>query len=126
MLKEINKEEIIFLLNKYFPDEFNGNINSPFNKTFAIYENELKGFINYDLIYDRIEINYIYVIEKYRKQGIAIELINCLPNLEITLEVNENNKKAINLYKKMGFNIISKKEKYYGKDSALIMLKEVI
>ena len=34
------------------------------------------GFFNYDLIYDRIEIDYIYVNPEYRKQGIASKLFN--------------------------------------------------
>ena len=37
------------------------------------------------------------------------------------LEVNENNTSAIGLYQKFGFVPISKREKYYGEDAAIIM-----
>lgn len=124
MLKEINKKTTINLLNKYFPKEFNGVIISPYNKTIGFYDEKLKGFINYDLIYDRIEINYIYVFDEFRNQGIATKLINNLPDLSITLEVNKNNTSAVNLYIKEDFKIIEEKENYYNNETALIMIKE--
>ena len=76
MIEEITKEEAETLLKKYFFEEFgNGSIDSPFNKTVVYKLDEIMGFINYDLIYDRIEINYIYVIEQFRNKGIAGELV---------------------------------------------------
>ena len=40
------------------------------------------------------------------------------------LEVNENNIKALKLYKKIGFEEISKRKNYYGKnEDAIIMMK---
>lgn len=125
MLKKINKKDTTFLLNKYFKKEFNGIINSVFNKTIGYYEDTLLGFINYDLIYDRIEINYIYVFDDYRNKGIATKLINSLEKYNITLEVNESNIKAINLYNKLGFRVINIRENYYGNKSCLVMIKEV-
>ncbi len=42
----------------------------------------------------------------------------------LTLEVNENNEIAINLYKKFGFAVEGRRANYYfGKDAALIMWK---
>ena len=42
----------------------------------------------------------------------------------ISLEVNEINEPAINLYKKAGFEIVGKRKKYYdGKNDAIIMTK---
>ena len=43
----------------------------------------------------------------------------------IMLEVNEKNLAAISLYKKNKFKIISKRKNYYGKDTALIMKRDV-
>lgn len=40
---------------------------------------------------------------------------------KIFLEVNEKNIVAINLYKKFGFSAISRRQKYYGDDDAIIM-----
>ncbi len=40
---------------------------------------------------------------------------------KIFLEVNEKNTPARSLYEKFGFVVISKREKYYGEDDAIIM-----
>ena len=92
--------------------------------------NEIIGFINYDSIYEKAEIEYIYVEEKFRNQGIATLLLNkMIDDLKekkinsITLEVNENNITAINFYKKNKFKGIAKRENYYGKDSAIVMIR---
>lgn len=51
-----------------------------------------------------------WAIERFRKKGAAT----------ITLEVNEKNNAARNLYDKMGFKIVGKKAKYYeNNDDAL-------
>ena len=84
------------------------------------------GFINYDLIYDRIEINYIYVIEQFRNKGIAGELVKYIDkNIKnITLEVKESNIQAINFYLKMGFKKVSVRENYYKNENGILMIKE--
>lgn len=85
-----------------------------------IYEkdNKIVAFLDYSKMYEKLEINYIYVIEEYRKQNIAYELIDyMIKNNDfenITLEVNVNNENAIKLYKKHGFEIVAIREKYYN------------
>ena len=127
MIEEITKEEAETLLKKYFFEEFgNGSIDSPFNKTVVYKLDEIMGFINYDLIYDRIEINYIYVIEQFRNKGIAGELVKYIDkNIKnITLEVKESNIQAINFYLKMGFKKVSVRENYYKNENGILMIKE--
>ena len=127
MIEEITKEEAETLLKKYFFEEFgNSSIDSPFNKTVVYRLNEIMGFINYDLIYDRIEINYIYVIEQFRNKGIAGELVKYIDkNIKnITLEVKESNIQAINFYLKMGFKKVSLRENYYKNENGILMIKE--
>ena len=44
---------------------------------------------------------------------------------DISLEVNEENDAAINLYKKAGFEEVGIRKKYYnGKNNAIIMTKK--
>lgn len=127
MIEEITKEEAETLLKKYFFEEFgNSSIDSPFNKTVVYKLDEIMGFINYDLIYDRIEINYIYVIEQFRNKGIAGELVKYIDkNIKnITLEVKESNIQAINFYLKMGFKKVSLRENYYKNENGILMIKE--
>ncbi len=100
-----------------------------FNKVIGYYfDNEIVGFLDYSVMYEKIEINYIFVINEYRKKGIAYNLIKyVIDNYDfenITLEVNINNISAINLYKKLGFNIIGIRKKYYnGVDGYLMEVK---
>ena len=100
-----------------------------FNKVIGYYfDNEIVGFLDYSVMYEKIEINYIFVIEEYRKKGIAYNLIKyVIDNYDfenITLEVNVNNTNAINLYKKLGFKIINIRKCYYdGVDGYLMEVK---
>ena len=77
------------------------------------------------LLFNKIEINYIFVVEKYRRKNIANQLLNyIIDNYEfdnITLEVNVNNISAINLYKKNKFNIIGIRPNYYNGVDAYLM-----
>ena len=102
---------------------------TPFNKVIGHYfDNKIVGFLDYSVMYEKIEINYIFVIEEYRKKGIAYNLIKyVIDNYDfenITLEVNVNNTNAINLYKKLGFKIINIRKCYYdGVDGYLMEVK---
>ena len=100
-----------------------------FNKVIGYYfDNEIVGFLDYSVMYEKIEINYIFVINEYRRKSIAYNLIKyVVDNYDfenITLEVNVNNVSAINLYKKLGFKIIGIRKKYYdGIDGYLMEVK---
>lgn len=106
-------------------------IDSKYEDVYGYYiENELVGFIHALKTFECLEIINVVVDTKYRNKGIATKLINylneCYLDIEyILLEVNEKNSNAINLYNKLGFNVINIRKKYYGNDDALIMRKEV-
>lgn len=91
----------------------------------SLKDDEIVGYIVYkdlDISYD---IYYLYVLEKHQKKGIATSLINKIFLKDLILEVNEKNIKAINLYEKLKFKKIQKKENYYeGKYDALVLIKE--
>ena len=53
-----------------------------------------------------------------------IEYSNNNNIINITLEVNENNISAINLYKKYKFDLVSKREKYYKANDAILMIRK--
>lgn len=113
MIKEVTDIDYLNTLSDYkiTLNEFNHIL---------VYEKDKKivAFLDYSKMYERMEINYIFVKEAYRKNGIASQLIKyMIDNNEfdnITLEVNVNNISAINLYKKYGFEIVSIREKYYN------------
>lgn len=106
-------------------------IDSKDEDVYGYYDNgELLGFVHVLKTFECLEIINVVVDIKDRKKGIATKLINylneCYDDIEyILLEVNENNSNAINLYNKLGFNVINVRKKYYGNDDALIMRREV-
>ena len=105
-------------------------IDSPFVKEIVYIENDtVIGYLSYSIMYEKAEINNIYVSEEYRSQGIGSKLLNYLVKKckiceNITLEVRKDNINAICLYKKYGFKEVAIREKYYhGVDGILMMLE---
>ena len=103
---------------------------NPFLKNYVfIKSNEPIGLISYSLIYDRIELEYIWVSFEHRKKGIASKLMDKMleeNSNNITLEVRTTNESAINLYKKYNFKIVSTRKNYYGNEDAYLMIREMI
>ena len=97
-----------------------------------IENNEVIGYLDYSLIYDRIEIDNIFVEEKHRNKKIGTKLMEDLDRLliekkliNITLEVRQSNCIAIHLYEKMGFIKVAIRKYYYGDEDAILMEKKV-
>jgi len=91
----------------------------------AIQNASIIGYCALEIILDEAEIHTIAVQHKHRKKGIAKQLVKaCIAKSnakKVFLEVNEENEAAINLYKGLGFMPISKRQKYYGDNDAIIM-----
>lgn len=132
MLKKYDKkfkEKFYKILEK---SGFNLIIEDDFNKTYVYEKNEsIVGFINYSLIYDRAELNYIYVDDKYRRQNIAKEMMEFLINevtsmnyQNITLEVRNSNINAIKLYKLFNFEEAAIRKNYYNGEDAILMIRK--
>ncbi len=137
MIRKAVKDDYSTLVGFYSEFDLN-NVDifekGPFINLF-VYELDRKvvGFVNYSIMYDRAEINYIYVDEKYRNKHIASELmefliIDAIDNgcKNITLEVSEKNEKGIKLYQKFGFEKKAIRKNYYKDSDALLMMKELI
>ncbi len=92
---------------------------------------EVIGYIIGDKIVDFAAILNVAVDKNYRKKGVGFALLQKFEKevlkrdlSSITLEVRESNKDAINLYRKAGFEIKGKREKYYeNQEDALLMWK---
>lgn len=121
MINETNNVEIINEFLKYFDTEIDNN---PFRK-YLLYDN--KALLCFSFIYDRLEIDYIYVKEEYRNKKIATKLLEYLfenYNYSCTLEVRCDNISAINLYKKFNFEIINVRKNYYKNTDGYLMLRK--
>lgn len=109
-------------------------IENPNSKYFVVKENEeIIGFAGILVLIDSTEITNIVVKKTKRGNGISNLLLEKLINEtiklnkeKISLEVNENNTIAINLYKKYNFKKVGLRKKYYnGIDNAIIMTREL-
>lgn len=132
MIEKVNDKHLDFIVN-VLRDEFDVKYSkTDYSKEYVyISDNEIAGFIIYDYIYDRIELDYIYVLPNKRKDGIAsklmehmIEFSNEVNSINITLEVSENNIPACKLYQKYGFKICATRDRYYKNENAYLMIRE--
>lgn len=132
MIKETTD---IFLINSFL-NKFDTCIDNigVYSKYIIYYiDEEEVGFLNYDLIYDRIEIDYIFVNERNRRNNIASFLLDylleqCKKNKcnSITLEVKKSNIGAIKFYKSKEFKEVAIREKYYENEDGILMIKEML
>ena len=90
--------------------------------------NEIIGFAGLKKIFDQADIMNIVIKKTYRNQGIGTLLLENLillaKDLNIStlfLEVNEQNKPAIHLYEKLGFEKLGVRKKYYNNNNRIIM-----
>ncbi len=133
MIRSLELNDIEFV-NKLIDDK-NYIVNEyELNKKSNVYilNNQIVAFISYKVLYERAELDYIFVKSEERKKGIASLLMqemiqDCKINKveTIDLEVNSLNESAIKLYQKFDFNVIGKREKYYNGIDALLMMREV-
>ena len=94
-------------------------------------ENQIVGFAGIIILPDDVEITNIVTKKNERKKGIGNLLLDKLIQMafklekDISLEVNEVNTAAINLYKKHGFYQIGLRKEYYSDnlEDALTMVK---
>ena len=107
---------------------------NPYARRISYYiDNKQVGYLDYSLIYDRIEIDNFLVNEDSRGQGIGKKLLSYLVVIginnhvvNITLEVRKSNQIARNLYKKFGFREVALRKFYYGDEDGILMEKQVM
>ncbi len=113
---------------EFFKVKLSSLKNNPFSKILVYDDGVKKGMLAFSLYYDRAELDYIYVCPEFRKHGVAQDLMNfmikeCFNAQNITLEVDEKNVSAINLYKKLGFDIVATREKYYNNGNSAYLME---
>ncbi|MCI8568061.1 MAG: GNAT family N-acetyltransferase [Bacilli bacterium] len=124
-------------LEKIFPEVIkkgrveNDLANNPFSN-YYIYKdcNKIIAFINFDIMYERMELIDIYVIDNYRNKKVATKLMNQMlidaqinDVKSISLEVRKDNNKAIKMYEKYGFKQVAIRKGYYQGIDGLLMEK---
>lgn len=106
---------------------------SPFSRSYVyVLDGNVVGFIQYQIIYERAELDYLIVHPDFRGQKIASKLIEFMffdvqsKVLNITLEVRKSNQIAIHLYEKHGFKVCAVRKRYYQMEDGLLMMKEMM
>lgn len=127
----IEKDIDIIRLNEIFKkykNNYNPIINEFTHNIVYTVEKNIVAFILYTNIYENCEIIDIFVLQEYRNKNIGSllleEFIKNNLTKNITLEVNINNKPAINLYKKFGFEQVAIRKGYYNGVDGILMLKK--
>ena len=108
--------------------------NNPYtNYLIYLIDDKIVGFINYLLIYDRMEIVNFNVLEFFQDKHIGSSLLEKIIEIaksnklkNITLEVRSDNVKAIYLYKKYGFKEVAIRKNYYNDTDGFLMEKELM
>ncbi len=108
--------------------------NNPFGRRIEYFiDDKSIAYLEYSLIYDRMEIDNISVLEEHRGSGIGTKLMAHLIGLaieyrvdNITLEVRISNEVARNLYKKFGFHEVAIRKYYYGDEDGILMEKNIM
>ncbi len=99
----------------------------------AVAGDKKAGYITYSFAQDVADIDAVFVLPEYRKQGLATALLSRVLSAlkecgvkKVFLEVRKSNLPAINLYSASGFFKISERKKYYGDgEDALVFSKEI-
>ena len=126
MIKEVTYNDILSLFKEYKEDYI---ISMSNNSKYYAYElnNEYIGFICILDLDTELEIIDVFVLPKYQGNGYGDKLLKYIldnyKNRNYFLEVNINNEKAINLYKKNGFDILTTRKHYYKDEDAYVMSK---
>lgn len=94
----------------------------------------LAGYIVARLGADELHINNVAVRESHRRQGIGLDLLNCilkegrrLAVPTVFLELRAGNHSALALYEKCGFRVTARRKKYYSEpvEDALVMTMQL-
>lgn len=91
------------------------------------------GFINFWLLRPQIQLNSLVVSAKVLRQGTASALVAKLEEYakksacpEVDLEVNEHNAPALALYRKLGFEVVGRRPKFYNDSDAAILMRKTL
>lgn len=127
--------EVLNEMLKYFNTEvtIDDLMSHPFKRYIVMeIDNKVIGFLNFAHMYENIEIEYIFISEKHRNLGYALELVEYLIDYatdkkchNLSLEVRISNSLAINLYTKVGFVKSTIRKNYYNNEDAILMVRKI-
>lgn len=133
-ITELEKE--LFKLDAWKKQEYENELNNPVSKLFVEKENdEIVAYGGLWYLYEDADITTIGVNSKYQGQGYGQKMLDYMLDFalkngvhNVHLEVRVSNQKAINLYKKNGFEVIRIRKSYYedNNEDAYDMMKGLL
>ena len=95
---------------------------------------EIIGYYDIWFLFENVDLAFIAVKKEYQHMGYGTLLMKdimhrCIEkNIEfINLEVRKDDERAVNLYKKFGFEVVNTRKDYYGKNKdALCMARNLV
>ena len=94
------------------------------------YDGTVVGFVQYMVLYEVLELLYIVIDEKYRKNGFGSQIVQFLeeiPGVErIILEVRKSNSSGVEFYKKNGVTVLREIKNYYDNGEDAYSMEKVI
>ena len=136
-MSESDLDEIIAIETKSFADPwsqrlFRETLLFPHSVNFVLESpgGEVVGYLNLYLIAQEGHLLNLAIHPAWRRQGLAtamlahtIQYLRQRQALQLFLEVREKNQSAIRLYRKLGFEVVGKRKKYYAEtnEDALVM-----
>jgi ribosomal-protein-alanine N-acetyltransferase len=84
----------------------------------VLVDNQPAGFVGGTLIIDELSISNVAIVPTQQGVHLAERMLvayfaNFAPKTRVLLEVREQNKRAIRLYERMGFEVYNVREEYY-------------
>lgn len=130
-VKAVAEMESKYIYHPYSEAVLNEMLRNPSCLALKVVEDGvLAGYISGQFVIDEFNINNVVIDEPYRRQGFASALLNetvkrCKAEKvnKIYLEVAQSNEPAKELYFKHGFKFSYERKKYYGEQSALVLIK---
>lgn len=136
LIRKANKNDVLEInkLGSKLHNNFTTNfhIETEIDSSFSIVlinedNSKINGYLFAQDFFDNIDLLSIYVDEAERNKNIGTNLLKylmdnyCYQDKTITLEVSEDNMIALQFYKKLGFKVVNKREKYYNDKAAFLM-----
>lgn len=130
-----HRKAVLNLLSDVFQYKYTEEyLNTGISKKFVLLtDDKVVGFLEYEVLFDDAEIFMIAIHPDFQGKGLGKTLMDfCLKNLQkegvksVYLDVAVNNIRALNFYKKYGFDTLYTRKEYYrdGTD-AYLMKKEI-
>lgn len=118
----LGEAHVAYMLDNYqSPEKIKSEIDAGVAYYFVEYDDEIVGYLAYDITADYMYISKLYLLNSVRGKGLSRNMMDWLENTalanhkdKLILNVNRFNARAISVYKHMGFESIAEIDTPFG------------